>query len=330
MAEGLEGTDTRREGVLGSSSGDHVYAKSALHHSPQRHAMAHDMTPDDIQFYTGLSHEVFINLVHAVSVVDHKKGRQLTLEDQVLLTLMRLRLGLLLGHLSRIFKVSVTCVSMTIIRTVNKLCKVMEHIVMWLPASYIQNSMPQSFKENGYSSTTCIIDCTEVPLQRPKKLMARAQTYSAYKANNTIKFLTAIAPNGFIMFVSQAYGGRASDKFIMRDSGIEEKLSRGDEVMADRGFSLSLHLQVEGVKLNVPAFTKGKTQLSEKEVTATRRIASVRIHVERAINRIKTYRILQHPLPIKSKELISKIVFVCAGLCNLKPPLIRGCETDAE
>lgn len=67
----------------------------------------------------------------------------------------------------------------------------------------------------------------------------------------------------------------------------------------------------------------GKSQLSESEVTATRRIASVRIHVERAINRVKTYRILQQPLPIKSKKLISKIIFVCAGLCNLKPALIK-------
>ncbi|XP_064470650.1 uncharacterized protein LOC135385325, partial [Ornithodoros turicata] len=231
--------------------------------------------------------------------------------DQVFMTLMRLRLWLLLGHLSRIFKVPVPCVSNIITSTLDALHEVMQSIVRWLPASYIRNSMPKSFVESGYGGTTCIIDCTEVNLQRPKKLIARAQAYSSYKAHNTVKFLTAIAPNGFTMFVCEAYSGRASDKFIMKDCGIEDNFVRGDEVMADRGFSPSLHLEVEGVKMNVPAFTRGEQQLSEKDVNATRRIEAFRIHVERAINRMKTYRILLHPLPIKSKKTISKIVFVC-------------------
>ncbi|CAN7942756.1 unnamed protein product [Ixodes hexagonus] len=152
--------------------------------------------------------------------------------------------------------------------------------------------------------------------------MARAQTYSAYKAANTVKFLTVIAPNGQIMFVSDVYGGRASDKHIVRTCGVEDYLQKGDEVMADRGFTLEPHLEARGVKMNVPAFTRGKPQLSESEVTRTQRIASVRIHVERAINRIKTYRIFKSSLCISSRRTITDMVFVCAGLCNLKGPLI--------
>ncbi|KAM7299601.1 uncharacterized protein ISCGN_020167 [Ixodes scapularis] len=165
-------------------------------------------------------------------------------------------------------------------------------------------------------------------MQRPRKLMPRAQTYSSYKAHNTVKFLVAIAPNGYIMHVSDAYGGRASDKLIMRECGINDYLVRGDEVMADRGFTLEPELEVQGIKLNVPAFTKGKAQLSERDVTMTRRIAAVRIHVERAINRMKTYRIFKQSLPIRSKKTISLMIFVIAGLCNLKPPLIRDNETN--
>lgn len=51
-----------------------------------------------------------------------------------------------------------------------------------------------------------------------------------------MKLLTVIASTGFIMFVSQTYGGMASDKFIVRNSGVEDYLRRGDEVMADKGF----------------------------------------------------------------------------------------------
>ena len=50
--------------------------------------------------------------------------------------------------------------------------------------------------------------------------------------------------------------------------------------MADRGFDIEEDLVLLGVKLNIPPFLRGKLQLSEKELIATRRIASLRIHVE--------------------------------------------------
>ncbi|EEC19268.1 conserved hypothetical protein [Ixodes scapularis] len=285
--------------------------------------MSEKLKGDDIQFYTGISSDVFRQLASAVSALGPVSSK-LSTADQLLMCLMRLRLGLLYGHLARIFEVSVSTVGNIVKTMMVLLKKVMKLVVVWLSRPQIQNSLPQSFIENGFGKTTCIVDCTEVFLQRPTKLMARAQTYSAYKGHNTIKFLTVIAPNGLLMFVSKAYGGRASDKFITADSGVQDYFFPGDEIMADRGFSLDRDLEVLGVKLNVPAFTKGKAQLSEREVTGTRRIASVRIHVERAINRIKTYRIFKQALPIRSKKMISDMIFVCAGLCNLKPALIAS------
>ncbi|XP_064458996.1 uncharacterized protein LOC135369296 [Ornithodoros turicata] len=294
----------------------------------QTHDQGTTLSADDINFYTGVSQPVFSQMVEIVTLLAQKLSF-LPREDQLLLCLMRLRLGLLYGHLARIFRVSVSSVGNHFIYILGILSEIMKQVVTWLPRSYIRNTMPDSFVQNGYSCTTCILDCTEVVLQRPRKLMPRAQTYSNYKANNTVKFLMAIAPNGFIMFVSKAYGGRASDKLITKDCGICDLFMPGDEIMADRGFTLDHELQVQGIRLNTPAFTRGKSQLTEAEVTQTRRIAAVRIHVERAINRIKTYRILKQALPIASKKVISNIIFVCAGLCNLKPPLIREAHRTA-
>ncbi|CAN7945401.1 unnamed protein product [Ixodes hexagonus] len=306
---------------------DHTYSQlSPLFGSPL-HSMADALSEVDIVFYTGLSGSVFTSLAGAVSAMGARAGK-LSVKDQLLLCLIRLRLGLLYGHLARIFSVSVSTAGNVVKAMLGFLKKVLVTVVVWLPRKIIRNSMPQSFIENGHGRTTCIVDCTEVHLQRPRKLMPRAQTFSGYKAHNTIKFLVAIAPNGYIMHVSKAYEGRASDKVIMRDCGIEDYLVRGDEVMADRGFTLEPELEAQGVKLNMPAFTKGKAQLSEQEVTATRRIAAVRIHVECAINRMKTYRIFKQSLPIRSKKAISDMIFVVAGLCNLKPPLIRGSEAN--
>ena len=76
------------------------------------------------------------------------------------------------------------------------------------------------------------------------------------------------------MFISRSYGGRSSDKCITSDSGFLNYLRPGDEVMADRGFTIGDLLFNKRVKLNIPAFTKGRKQLPASEVTETRRIAN--------------------------------------------------------
>lgn len=182
----------------------------------------------------------------ALKTLDKTGRKILTLEDQLLLTLMRLRL--LCGDLGRRFEVSVPYVSKTFSIVLNHLVKVMEEVLAWLPRSRLQASMPESFRNSEYSGTTCIFDCTEALMQRPRKLLARSQSYSQYKGANTMKFLTVIAPNGFIMFVSDVYGGRASDKYIVRTCGVEEYLLPGDEIMADRGFKLDPYIEVQGIK----------------------------------------------------------------------------------
>ena len=102
-------------------------------------------------------------------------------------------------------------------------------------------------------------------------------------------------------------------------------------VLADRDFDISEDLALRGVTLAIPAFTKGKPQLSKQEVEISRVLSNVRIHVERAIaiGRIKCYKILHNTFPIslikttfeEDFTTIDKILVVCAALCNLQPSL---------
>ena len=57
--------------------------------------------------------------------------------------------------------------------------------------------------------------------------------------------------------------------------------------MADRGFDISDSVGAYCSTLKMPAFTRGKSQLSGIEVEQTRKIANVRIHVERVIGNIR-------------------------------------------
>ena len=60
--------------------------------------------------------------------------------------------------------------------------------------------------------------------------------------------------------------------------GLLDHLIPGDVVLADRGFDISDSVGTMQARLSIPAFTKGKSQLSAIEIEETRTIANVRIH----------------------------------------------------
>ena len=121
-----------------------------------------------------------------------------------------------------------------------------------------------------------------------------------------------------------------SDRHLTANSGLLKHLKHGDLILADRGFDIADDLALLGASISIPPFTKGKPQLSQREIEFSRQLSSIRIHVERAIGRMKNYKILHTTLPISliKREhetefaTIDKIVFVCAALCNLHPPLV--------
>ena len=135
-----------------------------------------------------------------------------------------------------------------------------------------------------------------------------------------MKALIAIIPSGAVCFVSDLFSGNISDKRLVAESGLLKLLEVGDSIMADRGFLIDDMLP-PGILLNVPPMLNETGQLTEDERARTRRIASVHIHVERAIKRIKNYRIL-HDIPNNMHNSVNKIFFVCAMLTNFLPPLV--------
>ena len=293
---------------------------------PTPSVSAQDLNNKDFIFYTGVCADTFWQLLRALMIFcSHPLKSKLAIHNQLLLVLMRLRLGLLYTDLGKRFGVSRSTAFeiFTVWRPV--LARFMrEKVIVWLPRDTLNRIRPKSFSKN-YPKATCIIDCTEVFVQRPTNLRKRSQTYSNYKHHNTYKLLYCIAPNGYVMFVSKLFGGRASDNFITKNSGFVHHLIPGDEILADRGFTIQ-DILPPGVSLAIPAFTRGRKELSEHEVTSTPRLANVRIHIERAIRRLKGFHILCNVMSGRLQS-VDEIVTICAGLCNLQPELIRS-STD--
>ena len=79
----------------------------------------------------------------------------------------------------------------------------------------------------------------------------------------------------------------------------------GDTILADRGFNIQESVGLFCATVKIPAFVRGKKQLSGIEVEQTRSLANVRIHVERVIGNIrKKFSLLSNTQPID--YLVSK------------------------
>lgn len=254
--------------------------------------------------------------------VKQKPGlkRKMRLLDEFLLVFMRLRLGLLEQDLAQRFCVSVSTVSRVLITWYNVLAANLKHLIVWPSKEVIATNMPDCFKK--FHNTSIILDCTEFFIEIPSSLVNQTLTYSSYKSHNTFKLLVGISPTGSSHVLIKVMGGNASDMQIVKESGLLDLLEKGDSVMADKRFLIQDLLDPLGVTLNMPPKRDSNRQLSRQEVEQTRRIAAVRIHVERKMEQIKNFRILQGVIPATEWHNANNIVLICAALSNLEPPLV--------
>ena len=157
--------------------------------------------------------------------------------QQFLITLMKLRLNVCDQDIAYRFGISQSTVSKNFRKWVNIMYLYLKPFIVWPGREEVLKTMPEAFKRE-FKKCICIIDCFEVFCERPCDLMARAQTYSNYKHHNTVKFLIATTPQGVISFVSKGWGGRVSDKHLTENCSLLSNLQPGDQVLADRGFTV--------------------------------------------------------------------------------------------
>ena len=125
-------------------------------------------------------------------------------------------------------------------------------------------------------------------------------------------------------------GGRTSDKHLTENCGFLNHLLPGDLILADRGFNIAETLGSCSASLKIPAFTKGRSQLSALDAEITRGLAAVRIHVERVIGMTRQkYTMLGSTIPntlcvadSTGLTTLDKIVQVASALTNLSPPIV--------
>ena len=315
-------------------------------------ANAHATTPESLQestvpgyfqYNTGFTYEQF-NILCAFFKLPHNPDApdthipltyrntdkyilEIPLRCQFLLILMKLRQNFDYKDLAHKFHIPTQTVSELFNSWIDYMYDRLGQIPIWPHRDIITQNMSEKYKQE-YPNTFAILDCTEIKIQQPSGLVLQSQTYSSYKSANTLKALVVCDPRGAVMFVSALFTGSISDKDIFNRCGIVEQLksliecgylNREDGLMSDKGFLIEKEVEALGLKLNIPPFSRSNQQMPHSDVQVTKKIAKHRVHVERAIGKIKMFKIISGKIPNTRLSNINQIFYVVSMLSNFLP-----------
>jgi len=186
-----------------------------------------NLSDTDVKNYTGVATSIFeaiVDMIKVVSPLNYWSGKAvgtISVENQLLICLMRLRLDLPYFDLAQRFGLSQTTIQNIFMTFLHALHEIIVVGCMSSIPSQLKNksSLPDLFGD--FTNCRLIIDCTEFRIAAPRSdLLAASAVYSNYKHYLTAKFLIGVAPNGAITFVSQGFPGGTSDKVVTCESGV--------------------------------------------------------------------------------------------------------------
>ena len=94
--------------------------------------------------------------------------------------------------------------------------------------------------------------------------------------------------------------------------------------MVDKGFLIESECAAFNIDLIRPPFLPGKKQFSYEEAELNRGIAAARVHIERANQRIKIFKILRNRFPWSLIGYADYIFNIVCALVNLSSPILSA------
>ena len=280
--------------------------------------------PDKQHFaFTGTHKPVFQFLLYRIGDKILDDARSLKREEKLALVLVKLKMNVRWINLAAMFDIGHDKVRHVFNHCLKALKSTVEGFIIWFDKDTIRARLPREFRRFK-PMVRSIIDCSEVECFTPNNPDLKVKLYSHYKKRFTMKFLVSCAPSGEITFISKMFGGRCTDTEITIKSGFIHLIESEDGILGDKGFpDIDTSVKRKGGIVIMPPFKQSEKgfQFSKKQTEDAYKIARVRIHVERCINRMKVFEILEY-VHFDMREQIDDVLLTISGLCNLSNDLI--------
>lgn len=282
---------------------------------------------EKVKFYTGLPNYFVLETVMWLLAphMDGMKTVKLSKFQQLLLTLMRLRLDLRNQDLAYRFGVKVGTVTRTVHQMVNIMSSTLvPTAVFWPSRAELRKNLPAALR-SSHPDCAVIIDCFMVPFEEPVSRGNQQHQHQRVSSSqgvgtchNVLKYLIGVAPQGVVTFVSRGVLGNVSDKSLAEGCGFLCKLLPGDVVLASRDLDIGDSVAARGALFKIAR---------SSEADASCDTVSVQRHVERVISMVKQrYVMLTGPVEspfttvserTSNLSTFDKIVQVACALNNL-------------
>ena len=110
---------------------------------------------------------------------------------------------------------------------------------------------------------------------------------------------------------------------FFQESGMLAHIRPNDLILGDHGFTVQGLLNPLQAKVKIPAFFKGRDNLTVVEELETRKIAKASFDVERFNQRLKQFALAGRKMPLSLSPLATQMVVVACGLVNFQNKLCK-------
>ncbi|XP_057707496.1 uncharacterized protein LOC130926569 isoform X2 [Corythoichthys intestinalis] len=299
----------------------------ALRESVEKMSLSENSFRNDaekVKFYTGLPNFFVLETVMLLLAphMDAIRNAKLSKFQQLLLTLMRLRLDLRNQDLAYRFGVKVG----TVVRTVHHVVNIMSSTlvptaVFWPSRAELRKNLPAALR-SSCPDCAVIVDCFSVPCEGQA---VSGNDQGTATTCNVLNYLIGVAPQGVVTFVSRGVLGDFSPRNLAEGSGLLSKLLPGDVVLASRDLDIADSVAAHGARFGIAScFQDTASCRAEGPLPDT---LSVRAHVEKVVSMVRQrYAMLTGPVErpfttaterTSNLSTFDKIVQVACALNNL-------------
>lgn len=238
----------------------------------------------------------------------------LCVRDQLLLTLVWLRIYPTNEVLGFLFGVSDSTVSRLIHRFVPLLAQAGRDEMRAVdPGRKHRRSLEQVLCE--VPQLTALVDSFEQRVQRPSDPEEQREHYSGKKKAHTLKTQVVVQPDtGLFMDVAESVRGPTNDHTLVRESGVRGRLPSGTAMGGDLGYVGQVK-EPGDMEVTTPRRKPRGKERPAQDVEYNRAFAQVRVKVEHSIGRARRYQsLLQQDR--HHRELVTERGQAIAGLVN--------------
>lgn len=265
------------------------------------------LNPPQFRRTCGVRRETFLKMVEILRPDLNRRGKrggqnQLSVENQLLLTLQYWREYRTQFHISLDFGVSES----TVCRTIAK--------VETLLVRSRQFRLPgKRSLQNAETSEVVVIDVTEVAIERPQKHQKRY--YSGKSKTHVLKAQIVLDWNTH-QFLAVACGtGRTHDFQLFKSTKL--RLHTALLCLGDKGYQGIANLHANSI---TPKKKPPNQSLKRADKQANRSLAQVRIKVEHGIRRLKRFRIFSERYRNRRRRFGLRL-HLLAGIINFEVEL---------